>query len=86
MLDIAVLTATPSMLPIFPASVEIVSCGASIAMLIMWILRLRYGIPILPTMYSPYSWSVSFKARTAPLFSTIILITATLVLIKSPQK
>ena len=48
--EYAVLTLIPSIFPIFPERAEIISCGASIATLIMFMLFLGYGIPILPIM------------------------------------
>ena len=51
----AVLTLTPESFPILPARAEIISCGASIAILIIFIFLSRYGIPILPIIYFPHS-------------------------------
>ena len=85
---IKVFAVTPESIPSLPVSLLIISDCASITMLIMNIPLSLYGIPILPTIYSPKSESKAFISALDCLFSAIILIIATrLSLIKkSPFK
>lgn len=72
----------PSNLPIFPDNVLIISCGASIATLMMLIPLFGYGIPIRPTMYALDSCKSWFKHSTESGFSTMIPMSATRVSIQ----
>ena len=79
--EYTVLAVTPFNLPILPARVFILSCGASMAILIMLTPLARYGTPILPNMNSPNSCSMEFMLSTELTSSIMIEITATLVCI-----
>ena len=51
----------PSSLPILPDRALIISCGASIATLMIFTFFFSYGIPMRPTMKLPYSMQQMIK-------------------------
>lgn len=82
-LPISVFAVTPVRLPILPVMVLSTSVGASATTHIMFTFFALYGMPILPTMYSPNCDSRAFMFAACVLSSTIMLITATLDCIKN---
>ena len=80
--EYTVFAVIPSSLPIFPESALITSCGASIATLMICTFRSRYGRPIRPIIYEPYSCKSLFSSGVESIFSTMIPIKATLVSIR----
>ena len=65
-----------------PESALITSCGASIATLMICTFHSRYGSPIRPIIYEPYSCKSLFSSGVESIFSTMIPIKATLVSIR----